>query len=98
VERLPDVDADGAVVHFRRQFHLFVAKRAAHHHRIHARTSHHAGERVAEVVPAADFHSGRCRCRMYPFRSAHANVIRITKRNVRSEDLLYLSACLVRQS
>jgi hypothetical protein len=44
-----------------RQFHLLVAERATHHHCIHARTSHHAGEGVAEVVPASNFHSDRCR-------------------------------------
>jgi hypothetical protein len=33
-----------------------------------------------------------------PFRSPHANVMHITKRKLRSEDLLYFSACFVRQS
>ena len=37
----------------------------------------HAGERVAEVVPAANFHSDRCCCRM---QETAANVARIDGR------------------
>jgi hypothetical protein len=64
MESLPNVSAAGSVVNFRRQFHLLVTERAAHHYCIHTGPSHHARESMAEVVPAANLHSNRRRCRM----------------------------------